>query len=672
MQDDSHTPSDEQFQRPSSPGANPGNNPPEGRTGGAARRNVPVPLQNWQVLEPATDEMDAGKTVRGEAVDLGAGSVVEIEGEIEGEATLVDAPTPDAAAHAATSATIADRQDRLIGLGLDARRYGVEPGEAATLNVDLLNNGPSPALFEVNLEGWIDETWTPELPVRVHLPPGERRSISITLTLPRGSATQAGEYAFAVTAQTARYAGHVARVGAVLAIARHTAFQLGSPQPRRIQTSWFRRSAVVHVPLYNQSNHAVRFALRGFAPSKSAQSAHFTYYPPQQASRFIEELDDAAMDGIGRQGEGIIHAEPGASLVVPVRIEPADRPWIGLFPQVTSYRLVAWLVDEPARRRTVEGQIGLSPLIGPWQMGIAALLALVAIVGMGLTGLALLLALRSPAPVPAAVSHVAVTPAPPAVFVIQLAQPAPTRAPDGALPALQAPPAAGAAGQSAQPQGSDGAFSVPIAPVVRADQVTAPGEPTPAGLTPLQPLGGAGTEGTGANAVVVATPTAVVIGAPAAAQPAPAESRSSAPGGMTYGEMFREIGLRYDWDWRLLAAQAYIESGFDSLALSNQGDMGLMQIRPPTWQEWAPQVAASDPFDSYSNVLVAARYLDYLRTLLSERGYPQQEWTLVAYNWGPDEVLDYLAAGGTWESLDAGLRRYAEDIQRISQTIPAD
>ena len=31
--------------------------------------------------------------------------------------------------------------------------------------------------------------------------------------------------------------------------------------------------------------------------------------------------------------------------------------------------------------------------------------------------------------------------------------------------------------------------------------------------------------------------------------------------------MFQEIALRYDMNWRMLAAQAYIESGFDSLAL---------------------------------------------------------------------------------------------------------
>ncbi len=69
----------------------------------------------------------------------------------------------------------------------------------------------------------------------------------------------------------------------------------------------------------------------------------------------------------------------------------------------------------------------------------------------------------------------------------------------------------------------------------------------------------------------------------------------------------------------MLAAQAYVESSFDSLALSSAGAMGLMQILPGTWQEFAPAVGGLDPFDSYSNVGVATVYLDYVRTALWPR-----------------------------------------------------
>jgi soluble lytic murein transglycosylase-like protein len=136
--------------------------------------------------------------------------------------------------------------------------------------------------------------------------------------------------------------------------------------------------------------------------------------------------------------------------------------------------------------------------------------------------------------------------------------------------------------------------------------------------------------------------------------------------------MFQQVGQRYDLNWRMLAAQAYLESSFDPLALGSHGDLGLMQIRPSTWREWAPTVTAADPFDSYSNVLVAAVYLDYLRTTLSKQGHLEREWMLVAYNWGPDKVLQHLENGGRWEDLAPERRRYAEEVLRLAESIPSD
>jgi len=141
---------------------------------------------------------------------------------------------------------------------------------------------------------------------------------------------------------------------------------------------------------------------------------------------------------------------------------------------------------------------------------------------------------------------------------------------------------------------------------------------------------------------------------------------------MTYAQMFQEVAGRFDLDWRQLAAQGYVESGFDALALGNQGSLGLMQIHPVTWQEWAPVVDATDPFDSYSSVLVAAVYLDYLRAELGKRGRPQVEWMLAAYNWGPDKVFNLLERGGVWDDLPVEVRDYAADVLRIAQGIPAN
>ena len=131
---------------------------------------------------------------------------------------------------------------------------------------------------------------------------------------------------------------------------------------------------------------------------------------------------------------------------------------------------------------------------------------------------------------------------------------------------------------------------------------------------------------------------------------------------ITYEVMFREIAAEYDLDWKVLALHAYRESRFDSQALGVDNDMGLMQILPSTWNEWAPRVGVSDPFGPYSNVLVGAAYSAYLRDHLHRRGYPEQAWVLVAYNWGIYNVDQLLTRGGNWTEVPAAPRRYALDI----------
>lgn len=133
---------------------------------------------------------------------------------------------------------------------------------------------------------------------------------------------------------------------------------------------------------------------------------------------------------------------------------------------------------------------------------------------------------------------------------------------------------------------------------------------------------------------------------------------------ITYEAMFREIGRRYGLDWRILACQAYYESEFDPFAVGVNHDAGLMQILPDTWVEWAPRVGVTDPYDPYSNVLVAAAYMAFLRDHFAQLGYDDEHWMLVAYNWGPYNLQQFLEDGGKWTSLPEARRRYALNVLR--------
>ena len=131
---------------------------------------------------------------------------------------------------------------------------------------------------------------------------------------------------------------------------------------------------------------------------------------------------------------------------------------------------------------------------------------------------------------------------------------------------------------------------------------------------------------------------------------------------VTYADLFRAVGDQSGIDWRLLAALAYRESRMDPVALGRDGDMGLMQILPSTWDEFAPQVAAANPFDPRENVQVAAAYLIYLQDFFLGLKTNDLRWVLVAYNWGPERVRRLLAGGGRWEDVPTQQQGYVADI----------
>jgi len=55
------------------------------------------------------------------------------------------------------------------------------------------------------------------------------------------------------------------------------------------------------------------------------------------------------------------------------------------------------------------------------------------------------------------------------------------------------------------------------------------------------------------------------------------------PGGISpYDHVFKQYAQEMGWDWRLLAAIAYSESGFDPNATSWMGARGIMQVMPKT------------------------------------------------------------------------------------------
>lgn len=110
-----------------------------------------------------------------------------------------------------------------------------------------------------------------------------------------------------------------------------------------------------------------------------------------------------------------------------------------------------------------------------------------------------------------------------------------------------------------------------------------------------------------------------------------------------YDLYFKKYAKQIGWDWRLMAAQAYAESRFDSSAVSWAGARGIMQIMPSTAQGYGltTRIAYND-----DNIRVASLILKKLDNLLSkyvEDPDERMKFVLGAYNSGLAHIFDAIA-----------------------------
>lgn len=90
-----------------------------------------------------------------------------------------------------------------------------------------------------------------------------------------------------------------------------------------------------------------------------------------------------------------------------------------------------------------------------------------------------------------------------------------------------------------------------------------------------------------------------------------------------------------------LAAQARVESRFDSAAVSRAGAVGMMQFLPRTWAEFGLDGdgdGVADPLNPADAIPSAARYEAHLADLVRDLPGDLVSLVLAAYNAGPTAV----------------------------------
>lgn len=116
-----------------------------------------------------------------------------------------------------------------------------------------------------------------------------------------------------------------------------------------------------------------------------------------------------------------------------------------------------------------------------------------------------------------------------------------------------------------------------------------------------------------------------------------------------YELLTRKYAQQFGFDWRLVTAQMYQESGFDPLAKSWMGALGLMQVMPKTGAEFGFK-NLSDPEEG---IHAGVRYLAWLRDRFKdELSVNDRMWFMLAsYNAGLGHVIDArrLAVKKNWD-----------------------
>lgn len=111
-----------------------------------------------------------------------------------------------------------------------------------------------------------------------------------------------------------------------------------------------------------------------------------------------------------------------------------------------------------------------------------------------------------------------------------------------------------------------------------------------------------------------------------------------------YDDLFRHHAATIGWDWRVLAAQAWVESKFNNDVISWAGARGLMQLMPRTAHAYG--LSLDETTDPDKNIGAAVRSIrDLDRSLVKYVSDPVERlnFIIAAYNSGIGHIYDAIA-----------------------------
>lgn len=103
----------------------------------------------------------------------------------------------------------------------------------------------------------------------------------------------------------------------------------------------------------------------------------------------------------------------------------------------------------------------------------------------------------------------------------------------------------------------------------------------------------------------------------------------------------KKVARKYNWDWKLIAALIYQESGFRPNIVGGGGCFGLFQLMPQT----AAMYGISSSSSPEVQIVKGAKFLKYLERLYSKKVKNREQlskFVLASFNAGPGHVIDAI------------------------------
>lgn len=104
--------------------------------------------------------------------------------------------------------------------------------------------------------------------------------------------------------------------------------------------------------------------------------------------------------------------------------------------------------------------------------------------------------------------------------------------------------------------------------------------------------------------------------------------------------LFEKYSMQYEFDWLMISAQAFQESGLDNRKVSHKGAIGIMQVLPSTAKD--PYIDIHDISKLENNIHAGVKYMRFIKDRYFSKdniSYDNQVYlSLASYNAGPAKI----------------------------------